>query len=129
MGFLAPIAAAAASAASTVGGTLAAGVGGLAHAAAGIGSLVSGATGASGGALTGGALSSLKGLTTVGSLVGTGITAAALNPPKIPPPPQPPSPGSLFQKSSLIGPSEGSFNGTFVSGTNQRGGGKSLLGQ
>lgn len=114
MGFIAPLI-------QTVGATIGAGVGQATGLAAKVGTAIGGDVG--------------KAFSLVGSASGQGAlglasTAIALaNKPKLPPPPQTPSMGSALKQTSLVGPYEGSANGTLVSGTNQRGGGKTLLGQ
>lgn len=70
-----------------------------------------------------------------GFLGPVGLAATSLpGPPKPPSPPKPPTIGATLQPfSSLIGPGEGSMNGTFVTGNNRAaniaGGKKTLLGQ
>lgn len=86
---------------------------------AGISAAAGAASGAVGGLSTAlGAASAIKGLASS---------------PKLPPPPAAPALSSLIRPQPLIGPYEGSANGTLISGTNQRssssGASKTLLGQ
>jgi hypothetical protein len=129
MGFIPPLIA---TIGSVVGGA-AASAGGALAGATGISGF--GAAGAAANSLIAGGAASLgttAGLTSAVSLAGAiPATISALKGPKIPPPPATPALSSMLSKQSLVGPYEGSANGTLVSGTNQRsaGGSKTLLGQ
>jgi len=142
MGFLAPLATTlattAAKAATTVVGTLAGAPQAIGQALGKTGTTI--LSGFSGSGPVSGAVNA-AGANASGSLIAdqalitgaTTLAGKALQPPKPPPPPQPPNiASSLTRIPGLLSPTEGSFNGTFVSGSNRAsnisGGKKTLLG-
>lgn len=143
MGFLAPLVTDLGQAVGHVASSVA---GAAAGAGRAVGSLI-GKTGttllsASDSASTFGAAANAGAASSTGQLIGdvalqtggTILAQKALQGPKPPAPPQPPNLASSLQRlPSLIGPNEGTSNGTFLTGTNRSGsskqGGKALLGQ